>query len=103
MALFAFNTHKAVKMLTKAGADEALAEAMVTTFGEVLGEDIATKDDLKHLEQRLGARMDGMEQNMINMEQRMMQNMVNIEQRMTIRLGGMIALGIGVLAVVDTL
>ena len=46
MAGLAFDTHKAVKALREAGADEPLAEAVVVTIGDALGENVATKADL---------------------------------------------------------
>ncbi len=46
MTSLAFDTHKAVKTLTEAGAAEPLAEAMVATIGTATGEHLATKTDL---------------------------------------------------------
>ena len=43
----AFDTHKAVKDLTNAGADEKLAEATVATINTAINEQAATKDDIK--------------------------------------------------------
>jgi len=42
----AFDTHKAVKALKEAGADERLAEAVVATIGDAMGENVATKADI---------------------------------------------------------
>ncbi len=49
MAGLAFDTYKAVKALREAGADEPLAEAVVVTIGDALGENVATKADLAAL------------------------------------------------------
>jgi hypothetical protein len=46
MSALAFDTHKAVTVLKQAGFDEAQAEAVVTTMGEALGGNVATKADL---------------------------------------------------------
>ena len=43
----AFDTHKAVKDLTNAGAAEKLAEATVATINTAINEQAATKDDIK--------------------------------------------------------
>ena len=43
----AFDTHKAVKDLTNAGADEKLAEATVATISTAINEQVATKADLE--------------------------------------------------------
>ena len=37
MNTIAFDTHKAVKALKEAGADERLAEAVVATVGDAMG------------------------------------------------------------------
>ncbi len=46
MNALAFDTHKAVKALKEAGADERLAEAVVATVGDAMGENVATKADI---------------------------------------------------------
>lgn len=53
MSAVAFDTHKAVAALKQAGFEEAQAEAVVTTIGEALGGNVATKADLKELEAAL--------------------------------------------------
>ena len=49
MSAIAFDTHAAVKTLREAGADEAMAEAIVNTAGAAAGarhDDLATKADI---------------------------------------------------------
>ena len=53
MSALAFDTYKAVAALKQAGFEEAQAEAVVTTIGEALGGNVATKADLKELEAAL--------------------------------------------------
>ncbi len=65
------DTHRAFERLTEAGFDKEKAEAILGTLGET-GESLATKVDLRDLEQRL-----------------------------TIRLGGLVAAGVAILAVLD--
>ena len=50
MPALAFDTYKAVKALQAAGADESLAEAVVTTVGEAVGGNVATKADLAEVQ-----------------------------------------------------
>ena len=53
MSALAFDTHQAVKVLTAAGADEALAEAVVATVGDAVGGNVATKADLAEVKAEL--------------------------------------------------
>ena len=46
MTAFAFDTHKVIKDLEKAGFDEAQAEAVVAALGAVIGGNLVTKADL---------------------------------------------------------
>ena len=55
MSVLAFDTHKAVKALKEAGADERLAEAVVATIGNAMGENLATKTDIAGLQSDLTA------------------------------------------------
>ena len=63
MSAAAFDTHAAVKTLREAGADEAMAEAIVNTASAAAGADreqLATKADLAALEARLTWRLVGL-------------------------------------------
>ena len=53
MTTLAFDTHKAVKALQAAGAAEPLAEAVVATVGEAVGENVATKTDIAEVQATL--------------------------------------------------
>ncbi len=53
MTALAFDTYKAVKALREAGADEALAEAVVATVGDAIGGNVATKADLAEVKAEL--------------------------------------------------
>ena len=55
MTALAFDTYKAVKSLREAGADEALAEAVVATVGDAIGGNVATKADLAEVNAALKA------------------------------------------------
>ncbi len=53
-----FNTLRATRTLTEAGIEQAHAEAIVSTWAdEFVTDRIATKEDLRDLEQRLTIRM----------------------------------------------
>ncbi len=53
MSALAFDTYKAVKALRAAGADEDLAEAIVATVGDAVGENVTTKADLAEVKAEL--------------------------------------------------
>lgn len=61
MATLAFDTHKAVKALREAGADEALAEAVVATVGDAIDGNVATKADLAEVKAELKTELAEME------------------------------------------
>ena len=57
MSILAFDTHKFVKELTGAGMKTEQAEVLANSYAGLLTDRIATKDDLKALEDRLNARI----------------------------------------------
>ena len=64
MSAAAFDTHAAVKTLREAGADEAMAEAIVNTASAAAGADreqLATRADLNGLESRVDAKLAALE------------------------------------------
>ena len=120
MATPAFDTHQAVKNLTAAGADEPFAEAMVATMA-VIVENMATKTDVQDLGKDLRQEtkdlgkdlrlemkdhskdIKALEQRMDIFEQLMIERMDSLKQHLTIRLGGLMVIGVGVLATLDKL
>ena len=46
MSTPAFDTHKAIKVPKDAGFEETQAEAAVSTIGEAIGENVATKEHI---------------------------------------------------------
>ena len=88
----ALDTHKAVKMLQQAGFGEGQAEAVVTTVSDALNETVATKADLLTLEAGLRSEL-----------QEVRSEMRALEQRMTIKLGGLLVIGLGLMTALDKL
>lgn len=77
MASITFDTHKFVRTLKAAGVPESQAEAISDAFKEAQGEaELATKYDINDLKR----------------------DMHDMEQRLIIRLGGLIAVAIGLVA-----
>ena len=83
MATIAFDTLKYSKRLKDAGVPYKQAEAEAEALAEVLEvnlKDLATKEDLKALEDRLGDKI------------------TMLEQRMTIKLGTLMVFAVGAVA-----
>ena len=92
MAALLFDTHKAVKDLQEAGFDEAQAEAVVATVGAAIIGNVATKQDVA--DARIDTKQD------INDLRSEMQAM---ELRITLRMGGLIVAGVGLIIALDKL
>ena len=58
MSTLAFDTHKFVKELTAAGMTTAQAEVLASSYATLLTDRIATKDDLRALEERRDAKFE---------------------------------------------
>ena len=61
MSTLAFDTHKFVKELTAAGMKTEQAEVLASSYAGLRTARIATKDDLKALEDRMDARFEALE------------------------------------------
>lgn len=108
--MHAFDTLAFAKKLKSAGYSEAQAEALAEAQGEVfremLNSTLATKDDLRELATKeeigkLDQRIDQLDQRVDQLDQRVGHLEVRIDgvvNQITVRLGGMIAVGIGLLA-----
>ena len=87
VATITFDTLKFANKLKSAGVlpehAEAEAEALADIF-EVNLKEVATKEDIKHLEERLCERFDG--------------KFIQLEQRMTIKLGALMVIAVSAVA-----
>jgi len=87
MATITFDTLKFANTLKEAGVPPAQAEAEATALSEVLGinlKDLATKEDLHREIESLRRDMDA--------------RFIQTEQRLVIKLGGLMAFSIGIVA-----
>ncbi len=71
MSTLVFDTHKAFKTLQEAGANERLAEAVVATVGDAMGENMATKADLAALRSDLAALRSDLQSDIAALEARL--------------------------------
>ncbi len=84
MATIVFDTHAFVKELAEAGMPEKQAEVLARSQATLINETLATKQDLKELEDRLRRDMKELE--------------LRLKHDLTIRLGSMMVVAIGVVA-----
>ncbi|MDD9875604.1 MAG: hypothetical protein OXU22_08750, partial [Gammaproteobacteria bacterium] len=107
MSLPAYNRHEIAETLKEAGVEPALSEAVGLAIDTLSREQLATKDDLKKLDERLSEkiqdlsektkglpgqikglteRVDGLEGRLGNLEQNLSGRMENLEQNLSGRL-----------------
>ena len=87
MAAITFDTLKYANRLKAAGAESRIAEAEAEALAEVFElnlKEVATREDLKQMEERLNERLDT--------------RLLQLEQRMIIKLGGLMVVAIGAVA-----
>ena len=93
MATFVFDTHQAIQNLKEAGVAETQAEAMVALVGSAFGENVATKADVQRVEQIV----ERVEQKLEYEVRSIRSDMQAMEQRITLKLGGLLFAGLGLL------
>ena len=118
MATLPFDTHKAVKELQEAGFDEAQAEAVVATVGAAIIGNVATKQDVAEARsasksdiQALGnalrsdmqAQGSELRSEMQTQGSGLRSDMQAMELRITLRMGGLIVAGVGLIIALDKL
>ena len=94
MVAITFDTLKYANRLKAAGAESRIAEAEAEALAEVFElnlKEIATREDLKQMEERLNEKMDA---RFFQLDARFLQ----LEQRMIIKLGGLMVVAIGAVA-----
>ena len=103
-----FDTLKSVEELQEAGIPENQAKAQVRVFQRILESDLATKRDIKDLQQEtLQPKKDlqhemlqlkkELQQEMLQLKKELQQEMRELEYRLTIKTGVMLAASTGVI------
>lgn len=85
MSAVAFDTLKYAKRLKEAGFTEQQAEALASAQVDLIEANLATKSDISELTRAMEA-----------LRTELHQGLKDLEYRLTIRLGGMMALAVGV-------
>jgi hypothetical protein len=106
----ALDTLAYAKRLREAGFTEQQAEGQAQALAAAMTDSLATKQDLHELEARVDARFDSVEARVnarfdavdgkfAAIDARFDARLADLERRMTMRLGGMMVAGIGVVSV----
>lgn len=102
MSVVAFDTLQFAKRLKEAGFTEQQAEALASAEAELIEARLATKRDLKEVEVALKRDLKEVEAKLTRaieaLRADVQRDLKDLEYRLTIRLGGMMALAIGVVA-----
>jgi len=91
MSALAFDTHKAVTALQRAGFETTQAEAVVNTMGEALGGNVATKADLTEVRAALEADLATVKA-----------DLAALETRLTKHIYGVVLAGVGLTVTLTT-
>ena len=94
--MVAFDTLSYARRLKQAGVPDAQAEAMADATREVVVADFANKADIATLKADIGI----VRGEIAAAEQRVMTAMDTLGLRLTVRLGGLIAVGVAILAAI---
>jgi hypothetical protein len=87
MVAITFDTLRYANRLKAAGAESKIAEAEAEALAEIFElnlKEVATREDIKFLEERLNERLDT--------------RLLQLEQRMIIKLGGLMVIAVGAVA-----
>ena len=98
MSAIVFDTLAYAKKLKHAGVPEAQAEVQAEAMAELVEERLATKRDLRELEERLTNQMRAMEERLNTRMQELEYKIQELEYKLTVRLGSMIVVAIGIVA-----
>ena len=98
MKAIALDTLEFVKRLRAANFTEAQAEAMVEAIAAVVTEQLATKGDIAELRRELGAEIESVRRELGAEIESVRREIKESEYRLTIRLGGMLAAAVAVVA-----
>ena len=93
-----FDTLKLARALRdKAGFSQEHAEATADALADVVGGQVATKQDMADLRAEIAALRTEMHAEITNLRAEISAGLRDVEQRMTIRLGGMLVVVTGIL------
>ncbi|MEO5356109.1 MAG: CCDC90 family protein [Nitrospirae bacterium YQR-1] len=99
-----FDTHAYVKRLKAVGFTEEQAEVQTEVLSELLEESLATKRDLKELENILRRDLKELENNfkrdVKELENKVARDLKELELKLSVRLGTIVAVGIAGVAAV---
>ncbi len=106
MSAIAFDTHTFVKDLTQAGMPEPQAEVLANQQKQLLAEQLASKldiqalqRDIKELESKLTRDIKALDTKVDTVKIELQRDIAALGAQLTIKLGGMLVVGISTIAV----
>jgi hypothetical protein len=99
----AFDTLSYARKLKQAGVPDTQAEAMADATRDLLGSDFATKGDAAAVKSEialLANKIAAVKHEMVALEQRLSAAIDTMGLRLTVRMGGLITVGVAVLAAI---
>ena len=105
-----FDTHRFIMSLTQAGMAEEQATILSDTYTELLNDRLATKDDIAGVKEDIARLEQSTKNDIARLEENteknfdlILEKMKQMELRMTIILGGIMATGVGIVAILNNL
>ena len=96
-----FDTLEYPKKLTGVGVPQEQAEVHVITVRDQIDQDLATKSDILRLEKAIEGVKAELTRYLAEVKADLRRDIKELEMRLTIRLGGLLVIGIGVIATID--
>lgn len=94
MSSRAFDTHTFVKELTQVGMSEQQAEVLANQQKQLLEEQLASKQDIAEVKRDIAE----VKRDIKELETALKRDIKELESKLTIKLGGMLIVGISVIA-----
>ena len=102
-----FNAFKYVGELREAGVPEKQAETHLRILHEIVESNLATKRDIKELEQKMELKMEQntneLKRDIKELEQSTKRDIKELEQKMLIKLGALMVVTIGIIVALSNL
>ncbi|MBF0288086.1 MAG: DUF1640 domain-containing protein [SAR324 cluster bacterium] len=101
--MLVFDTLEYTKKLTATGVPQEQAEVHAETMKQIIEHDLATKADILRLEKAIEDSKAELKRDLEDSKADLKRDLKEMEMRLIIRLGGLLVIGIGILASLEKL